>query len=104
VDVLRTGDGPAFAATTDPDGAVMAIARSALDEGWLGITAVEVEPAHRRRGLGTHLLRGLLEHGAARGAHSAYLQVEDTNLGAQALYQRVGFTVHHTYRYLRAPS
>jgi ribosomal protein S18 acetylase RimI-like enzyme len=104
VDVLRTGDGPAFAATTDPDGTVLAIARSALDEGWLGVTAVEVDPAHRRRGLGTHLLRGLLEHGATRGAHSAYLQVDDTNLVAQALYERVGFTVHHTYRYLRADS
>ncbi len=107
IEVLHTGDRPAFAAVVEPaaDGpAVVAIARSALDEGWLGVTAVEVDPGQRRRGLATHLLRGLLEHGRASGAHSAYLQVDDTNTVAHALYGRVGFTVHHTYRYFSAPA
>lgn len=103
VEVLRSGDAPFFASVVD-DGAVSAIARGALDEGWVGITAVEVEPAQRRRGLATHLLRGLLEYGLKRGAHRAYLQVDLANEVAQGLYQRVGFTIHHTYMYVRAPS
>jgi ribosomal protein S18 acetylase RimI-like enzyme len=100
-DVLRLGAAPAFGSVVE-DGAVVAIVRSALDEGWVGLTAVEVDPAHRRRGLGTHLLRGVLEHGLDRGARCVYLQVDDTNTAAQALYDGVGFSTHHTYRYLRA--
>jgi GNAT superfamily N-acetyltransferase len=102
VEVLRGGDAPFFACVVE-GGAVSAIARGALDEGWVGITAVEVEPAQRRRGLATHLLRGLLEYGVDHGAHSAYLQVDLANDVAQALYQRVGFTTHHTYMYVKQP-
>jgi len=102
VQVLRSGDAP-FYATLVENGTVVAIARGALDEGWVGITAVEVEPAQRRRGLATHLLRGLLDHGTAHGAHSAYLQVDLENTAAHALYGGVGFAVHHRYLYVRAP-
>ena len=102
VEVLRTGDQPVFAAAVE-DGAVSAIARAVLDEGWVGVTAVEVEPAQRRRGLATHLLRGILEYGIPRGAHSAYLQADLANTAAHRLYEGVGFTLHHTYRYVRAP-
>jgi len=103
VEVLRTGDQPAFAAVVE-DGTVSAIARAVLDEGWIGVTAVEVEPAQRRRGLATHLLRGILEYGIARGAHSAYLQADQANTAAHRLYEGVGFTLHHTYKYVRAPN
>jgi len=102
VEVLRTGEQPVFASVIE-NGRTVAIARAALDEGWLGVTAVEVEAAHRRRGLASHLLRGILEYGRARGAHSSYLQTESTNTAARALYEGVGYGVHHTYRYLRAP-
>jgi ribosomal protein S18 acetylase RimI-like enzyme len=85
-------------------GGVAAIARAAVDEGWVGITAVEVDPAHRRRGLGTHLLGALVRHGVGQGAHSAYLQTETTNTAARTLYERAGFAVHHTYRYVQAPA
>jgi ribosomal protein S18 acetylase RimI-like enzyme len=102
VEVLRAGDQPVFAAVAE-DGTISAIARAVLDEGWVGVTAVEVEPDQRRRGLATHLLRGILRYGVDRGAHSAYLQVDLENTAAQRLYEGVGFTVHHTYRYVRAP-
>jgi ribosomal protein S18 acetylase RimI-like enzyme len=101
-DVLRSGDQPLFAMVVE-DGTVVAIARAALDEGWVGVTAVEVEPVARRRGLASHLLRAILRNALDRGAHSVYLQVDDGNTAARALYTGVGFQVHHTYRYLRAP-
>ena len=34
------------------DGAVVGVARGTVDEGWLGVTAVEVAPEHRRGGVG----------------------------------------------------
>lgn len=98
--VLRAGSAPAFAAVRE-DGVPIAICRLAVDEGWVGITAVEVSPAHRRRGLATHLLAGALDWAAEQGARATYLQVDSDNTAALALYQKAGYEVHHTYRYYR---
>jgi ribosomal protein S18 acetylase RimI-like enzyme len=103
IEVLRTGGHRRFASVRE-GGQTLAIMRIALHEGWIGLTAVEVEAAHRRRGLATHLLRAAAAYAIEHGTPDAYLQVEDTNLAARALYGRAGFTTHHSYRYLRAPA
>lgn len=86
------------------DGRLAGIARGAVDEGWLGITAVEVAPADRRRGLGGYLMRQLADWGTEQGAHSCYLQVDAGNTGALALYRQLGFTEHHRYHYRVEPA
>jgi ribosomal protein S18 acetylase RimI-like enzyme len=80
-------------------GAVLAIARASVDDGWVGVTAVEVDPAHRRRGLAGHVMHALLRWAAEHGATSAYLQVARENEAALALYDRLGFAPHHRYHY-----
>ncbi len=65
--------------------------------------SIEVDPAHRRRGLATVVLAELLDWAAARGATTAWLHVETDNPGAIALYERLGFITHHTTHYLAAP-
>jgi ribosomal protein S18 acetylase RimI-like enzyme len=40
---------------------------------------------------------------AAHGCTTAYLQMLSDNLPARALYDRLGFTVHHHYAY-RSPT
>ena len=50
-EVVERGACLGFASVRAADGSVLAIARGSLDEGWLGVTAVEVEPSARRRGL-----------------------------------------------------
>jgi N-acetylglutamate synthase len=102
--VLAGAREPGFALVRDAGGQVLAIARGSVDEGWVGVTAVEVEEAHRRQGLGTAVLRAILEWARERGALSAYLQVADDNAPALALYGRYGFTRHHGYRYVLAPA
>jgi len=79
-------------------------AQGAIEADWLGIHALEVEPAHRRQGLALALLDGLLEWGAEQGATTAYLQVYGDNQPALALYGSLGFRTHHAYGYLLAPS
>ncbi|MEV4757715.1 GNAT family N-acetyltransferase [Micromonospora sp. NPDC049559] len=64
---------------------------------WLGLTLLEVVPAARRRGLALHVLRALTRWAAGLGATDAFLQVEEHNAAAVALYRRLGFTTHHTY-------
>ena len=70
---------------------------------WAGLTAIEVDPDYRRRGLGAAVTTALITHAAQRGAGRVFLQVEDGNQAALALYRRLGFTTHHSYHYRVAP-
>jgi len=62
-----------------------------LDE--LHINNLAVMPAHRRAGVATALLSGVLGDGARLGAKRATLEVRHSNVAAQRLYERFGFTV-----------
>ncbi len=78
----------------------MAVGRAAVDEGWVGITAVEVTPPRRRQGLARALLGTLVREAVERHqAARAYLQVSSTNQPAISLYLTSGFWHHHDYRY-----
>ncbi|TDC38012.1 GNAT family N-acetyltransferase [Micromonospora sp. 15K316] len=70
---------------------------------WLGLTLIEVLPAARRQGLARRIIRALAQWGAETGATHAFLQVEQRNTAAVALYQRLGFATHHTYLSRVAP-
>jgi GNAT superfamily N-acetyltransferase len=80
-------------------GRTLAVGRVAVAAGWAGLTAVEVHPDHRRRGLATAITAALAAEVAARGVTGIYLQVEDGNAAARAVYRRAGFTDHHGYHY-----
>ncbi len=80
-----------------------ATGRAALDSEWLCLYDVHVTTDQRRRGLAGRLVDALLEWGAEQGATTAWLHVETDNEAATALYERFGFTRHHTCRYLSAP-
>jgi ribosomal protein S18 acetylase RimI-like enzyme len=67
----------------------------------VGLFCVAVDPGHRRSGLGTALVRALL--GGSR-ADIAYLQVEEENAPAVALYERLGFGEAYRYCHRVAPS
>ncbi|GAA4930594.1 GNAT family N-acetyltransferase [Actinoplanes utahensis] len=88
-----------FAHVRDADGELLAVARGAVTgpDRWLGVSLLQTAPAARRRGLGQHVMRGLARWAAQRGAARAYLQVEERNTAAVALYGRLGFSTHHTY-------
>jgi N-acetylglutamate synthase len=80
-----------------------ALSREEGGDTWVGITDVRVAPEHRRRGLASEVLEALLQWAVERGAATAYLQVREDNAAALALYRGAGFTVHHSYGYLRPP-
>lgn len=100
--VLTSAPWQAFASVRAP-GQAIAIGRVAVAAGWAGLTAIEVDPAHRRRGLARAVTRALAAEAGAHGARHLYLQVEDDNPAAHALYRGIGFTDHHGYHYRVAP-
>ena len=85
------------------DNRTVAVGRGAVDDGWLGVMAVEVDPAHRRQGLAAAVMAQLWSWGAAHGARNSYLQVEAANEPAVRLYEKLGYAIHHDYHY-RSPA
>ncbi|MER5432987.1 GNAT family N-acetyltransferase [Streptomyces sp. NPDC002588] len=81
-----------------------AIGRCVVDGRWAGFAAVEVDPAHRREGLATTVMAALARRALDEGASAAWLQVEEDNAGARALYAGMGFSAHHAYHHYRGPS
>ncbi|MEU8408830.1 GNAT family N-acetyltransferase [Micromonospora sp. NPDC048842] len=81
------------------DKALVAVGRGTVTgQGrWLGLSLIEVVPAARRQGLASRVIHELVSWGASSGATHAFLQVEQRNAAAVALYQRLGLVTHHTY-------
>lgn len=92
-----------FLSVRDDDGAILAVARAPRNDGWAGVFGVRVLPGRRRRGLGAALTCAAVAEARAHGIRSMFLQVESENAPAIALYERLGFTTHHCYRYLVLP-
>lgn len=65
-----------------------------------GIFAMRTHVPFRRRGLARHLLGRLAAWAAEAGALTLYLQVEEGNEAALALYGGLGFERRYGYRYL----
>ncbi len=89
-----------FATVRDEDGTVLARGRGALHGDWVGVSSLWTRAEVRRSGLGSVVLRSLLEWGAELGATTTYLQVVVANTAAQELYESYGYEVHHRYDYL----
>ncbi|MER7487671.1 GNAT family N-acetyltransferase [Streptomyces sp. NPDC126497] len=101
--VLGSGPSVWFATVPGDAGVPAAIGRCVVDGRWAGFAAVEVDPARRRQGLATAVMAALARRALDEGASAAWLQVEDDNAGARALYDRMGFAAHHAYHHHRAP-
>lgn len=102
VHVLTAVDQVTFAEIRD-GGTLIGRARGTVTDGRLGLFAIETAPEARRRGIGVALIGRLALWARDLGATSAYLQVEDHNAAAIALYAKLGFATHHRYVRLAGP-
>jgi N-acetylglutamate synthase len=94
---LLTGPSQVRFAEGYRDGALAGTARGAVVGGVLHVGLVEVTEAARGQGLGGRLTRALAGWARQAGAHTALLQVEESNGPARALYAALGFRTHHVY-------
>lgn len=100
--VLSNGPSVWFASVPGTGDIPAAIGRCVVDGRWAGFMAVEVDPAYRRQGLATSVMTALARRALDEGASAAWLQVETENEAARALYEGMGFAVHHHYHHYRA--
>ena len=87
-------------ASVELDGRVVAVGRGSMTGHWLGVDAVRVDPAYRRRGLATALLQGLARWAGPLGGRRSYLEVVEQNAAALAAYRGIGYVEAYRYRYL----
>lgn len=66
------------------------------------MSALHVARAHRRAGLGSDAVAAAARWAVEAGAATLALSVEESNLPARALYDRLGFVVATAYRYREA--
>lgn len=74
-------------------GSVVAFACAYVVSDELMINDLAVESSIRRRGLGSALLRHLIDGARVRGCRRATLEVRPGNVAARALYAAFGFSV-----------
>jgi GNAT superfamily N-acetyltransferase len=104
IDVLTAVGGGEVVFGSIADAAVGRAAVTEAPDGtrWVGLSAVRVAEAQRRRGRARTLCAALLGWGAERGATRAYVQVLADNAAGIALYESMGFAVQHGSRYVDA--
>ena len=82
------------------DGITIATARMAFSDSWAIVTRLIVSESHRRQGLAELLMQACIRYSHAERVQKMCLQVDRSNIGAQALYEKMGFRVHHTYSFI----
>ena len=63
-----------------------------LVEGEAEILTIAVRPKHRQSGIGWRLMGAVLRHLRSEGAQSLFLEVDEGNDAALALYRKIGFS------------
>ena len=93
---------PGTFAISDGEGSGFVLIRAAGGEA--EILTLAVEPAARRRGIGSALVAASCRHAQERGAGAMFLEVSQTNEAARSLYARHGFReVGRRKGYYRSP-
>ncbi len=111
--ISRTEPGPFLPRTVElggylgfrVDGQLVAMAGRRLHPpGWVEISAVCTDPAHRGKGLGGRLVMAVAAGIRAEG-EVPFLHVSETNENAIRLYEKLGFTVRSLgkFKVLKAP-
>lgn len=88
-------------ATLRAEGAPVAVGALTFARGLACVHSMRTHDAQRGRGHGRQVLGALVEAAHARGMSHVFLQVEEDNAAARALYTKLGFTTLWRYRYWR---
>lgn len=91
-----------YASISDESGPVAA-GTASLSRAWMGLHGIRTVPHARGRGLASQIIAALAHQAHAQGLERAFLQVDEDNAAANALYDRLHFTTAWRYRYWKKP-
>jgi len=97
--VAEARDVALFASISDTGDEIQALGLGVIGGKWLAVFGMYTRPAHRRQGLAQQIIAALARVAVDRGAIGIYLQVEDDNPSARALYEKLGFRGVYGYHY-----
>ncbi len=100
VRALSRAEGSLYASVRD-GGQTVAAGAAAFSHGWASVHGMRTAQACRGRGLAGRVLAGIAHAAMQKGIEQMFLQVEEGNLAARALYLRAGFRPAWTYEYWR---
>jgi N-acetylglutamate synthase len=100
VAALARAPGSLYASVRE-GGHTVAAGAAAFSHGWVSVHGMRTAPAWRGRGLAGRILAALAGAATARGVARCFLQVEEGNTAAHALYRRAGFVPAWSYEYWR---
>jgi ribosomal protein S18 acetylase RimI-like enzyme len=79
---------------------IVTVGLAIIEREYLGIYDLVVHPNYRLRGIAKSLITKMLQWGKENSAKNVYLTVQGDNLGAIALYNKIGLEDRYHYRYL----
>lgn len=94
--------GAVFASVRE-NGQAPAVGVAALSHGWAGVHGMRTALPRRGEGLARRVLAGLAGAALDKGVTQAFLQVQEDNVAARALYRRAGFATLWRYAYWQQP-
>jgi len=94
--IVRRAPRPRVFASAIVAGDVVGCGMAVSARNLCGLFCMATQPAHRRRGIGSTLVRRLCEWA---GDAPVYLQVMRGNAGAMSVYRRAGFVPAYRYHY-----
>ena len=97
--LLRRISGTVYFLVMYDDQKPCATGMAVLNKKTLGIFGIATSKNYHGQGLASQIISELLRWGRLRGAGFAFLQVEERNLPALALYKKFGFTQQYSYWY-----
>ena len=102
VKALSRSPGARFGRVRD-GGKTIAVGCGSFGHGWVSFHGMRTDMSRRGEGLAGRVLAGLAGEALGRGIDRAFLQVEEKNAPARALYRRAGFTQAWRYFYWSKP-
>ena len=92
-----------YASISDAQGP-LAAGTASFSRGWASFHGMRTVPHARGRGLARQIMAELARMAQTRGLERAFLQVEEDNTNAIALYRKLGFQTAWRYHYWRKPA